>query len=793
MLEIKDIYISSLLLNINEIAKKSKTETVIKLENLVSNLDLIKYYLEISNKIIDIHESEENNVNYSPLDSIFNLVNINKNQIKKVLPLNKNNKEINMPVLKYKNIGEKDYKTILNKLESYIQNEDIVVDKLLSILEKYYINIPVSSTYTDISYYDLSKLIGAISSSMYVYDKYYKIDDLEKEYVTNFDSKKTKFLLVSGEFSGIQNFIYTISSKLAMKSLRGRSFYLELFIEHIIDEILDNIGLSRINLIYSGGSHFYLLLPNTDDVKKIIKDFKDRINDFILEKIGTTIYFEMNYVEVSSYELSNGKLDNNVSDNLIGNLFKRSTNKSSKGKNSRYNLKQLDNLFNEDSSINKVYSSTKECIICKKSEFDTILEKNSKESGYDIELCDACKSYIDLGKNISKMYHNRNDMFIVEEEIKDNYKGLIFPKYNGDYVKINIKNLDYLKKLLSDKTSNIYRYYSVNSEQDNSIIARNIYIGNYNARKDIYDDTLIEFEDLVNESKGIERLAVFRADVDNLGILFQKGFEISGSKDPYKNINILRSAILSRNLTEFFKKDINYILEKENINNVSGEFNGYFNIIKENRENRKIVVVYSGGDDIFAIGTWDDILEFSLDLRKSFKEYTSDKITLSAGIGFFKHSFPVSQMAKITGNLENLAKNNIEKNISKDSVALFGEIDDKIKHIYTWDRLENKVLNEKYLFIKNVTSLNIKEENKLLISKSKWYDFIELLNKKIRENSKIDLARFAYTVARIEYAKGDVEMFTEFKNKMFNWFKNTEDAMELLTAINLWIYQGREV
>ena len=58
MLEIKDIYISSLLLNINEIAKKSKTETVIKLENLVSNLDLIKYYLEISNKIIDIHESE---------------------------------------------------------------------------------------------------------------------------------------------------------------------------------------------------------------------------------------------------------------------------------------------------------------------------------------------------------------------------------------------------------------------------------------------------------------------------------------------------------------------------------------------------------------------------------------------------------------------------------------------------------------------------------------------------------------------------------------------------------------
>ena len=64
MLDIKNVYISSLLLNINEIAKKSKIETNIKLENLVSNLDLIKYYLEISNKIIDIQKSEENNIDY---------------------------------------------------------------------------------------------------------------------------------------------------------------------------------------------------------------------------------------------------------------------------------------------------------------------------------------------------------------------------------------------------------------------------------------------------------------------------------------------------------------------------------------------------------------------------------------------------------------------------------------------------------------------------------------------------------------------------------------------------------
>ena len=30
---------------------------------------------------------------------------------------------------------------------------------------------------------------------------------------------------------------------------------------------------------------------------------------------------------------------------------------------------------------------------------------------------------------------------------------------------------------------------------------------------------------------------------------------------------------------------------------------------------RKATVVYSGGDDLFIVGAWDDILELSLDIR----------------------------------------------------------------------------------------------------------------------------------------------------------------------------------
>ena len=65
-------------------------------------------------------------------------------------------------------------------------------------------------------------------------------------------------------------------------------------------------------------------------------------------------------------------------------------------------------------------------------------------------------------------------------------------------------------------------------------------------------------------------------------------------------------------------------------------------------------------------------------------------------------------MAKKTGNLESLAKANKDSTgkIIKNSVALFGEIDEELNHIYTWDIFIDKVLGEKYKFIKSIIILD---------------------------------------------------------------------------------------
>ena len=125
---------------------------------------------------------------------------------------------------------------------------DILSDenRCLVFLERYGSFLPVSDEdeYRHISFYDFVKSAAAIQSCLSEPNK----RDVHKP-----------FLLVSADFSGIQNFVYTISSKGALKTLRARSFMLEMLTEHVIYEILTNgENTSRCNVIYAGGGGFAL-------------------------------------------------------------------------------------------------------------------------------------------------------------------------------------------------------------------------------------------------------------------------------------------------------------------------------------------------------------------------------------------------------------------------------------------------------------------------------------------------------------------------------------------------------
>ena len=81
-------------------------------------------------------------------------------------------------------------------------------------------------------------------------------------------------LFVGGDLSGIQRFLYNISSKKAAVSLKGRSYYLRQLMENVCTDIkqaAEANGAKTTEVIYSSGGKFYLLTDNTPQIVQAVE------------------------------------------------------------------------------------------------------------------------------------------------------------------------------------------------------------------------------------------------------------------------------------------------------------------------------------------------------------------------------------------------------------------------------------------------------------------------------------------------------------------------------------------
>ncbi|MCD7779074.1 MAG: type III-A CRISPR-associated protein Cas10/Csm1, partial [Candidatus Gastranaerophilales bacterium] len=418
------------------------------------------------------------------------------------------------------------YGSLKKELDKNIEYIDSP-NSLLQLFESIMSYIPSStdkSQVSDISLYDHVKITAAIASCMNDYFCENNIDNYKnqcfnKAAIEN-KRKQNYYRLISLDLSGIQDFIYTISSKSALKSLRARSFYLEILLEHIIDEILEYLELSRANLLYSGGGHAYLLLPNTKNTNDCIDKTDKNINNWLLKQFSTSLYLAAASIECSSFDLMNN----------CSLKFEELSKIMSKKKLQRYNEKQLSSILEQQKTNLKEIN--RECVICKSSS-NKINEEN---------ICAFCANLINLGKIlVSKRSFG---IFI----LKDSETNLLtLPSINGEDNYLQVKEI--ADNLQAPDTKNLInaskRIYSVNRwYKGNEKFSCNLWLGNYTCG-------VSEFEELSKLSTGINRLGVMRADVDNLGQIFSKGF----NHENYSTLS--RYATLSRLLSMFFKHYIN--------------------------------------------------------------------------------------------------------------------------------------------------------------------------------------------------------------------------------------------
>jgi CRISPR-associated protein Csm1 len=127
------------------------------------------------------------------------------------------------------------------------------------------------------------------------------------------------------------------------------------------------------------------------------------------------------------------------------------------------------------------------------------------------------------------------------------------------------------------------------------------------------------FEDIADASKTeFKRWGVLRADVDDLGAVFSAGL----SKPSLSRVSMLSFAF-----DHFFKGCVSTIVE---------------------RMAPVAFVAYAGGDDLFIIAPWDDLVPLAQGLRNAFSDYVgSDKtVTFTAGAVIApSKKYPISRLA----------------------------------------------------------------------------------------------------------------------------------------------------
>ena len=355
------------------------------------------------------------------------------------------------------------------------------------------------------------------------------------------------------------------------------------------------------------------------------------------------------------------------------------------------------------------------------------------------EICNDCKEHEQLGGKVANAKYLIK--YICDEKIPNS---LYYPKLNIGYMFKKSKN--HIETIIKENKDVKFTIYKLNDTDflDLDIASDNIsfdfkVIGNSVPN---IDGTPLYFNHLAEIAKGANKLGVLKMDVDNLGLIFSKGFKHLGDGAT----SISRISSLSFYLDLYFSGRINQIASRFNFTTELPkdiECEKEIDFIDKNDEIYKQEIVYkpkeslpkgegestihinySGGDDLLVVGPYDDVIKFALEFRNKFKKWTTnnDSINISAGIAIVGPKFPIGKAAIMAD--EELEKS---KSCGRDKITVFGET-------LRWESngLE-KGFNEIFEFSK---SLEQKTETKE-ISKGFTYSLLNIWENNYKKTANI--------------------------------------------------------
>lgn len=568
-------------------------------------------------------------------------------------------------------------------------------DSLLMVYASHIPAATVGRVVPDVSLYDHLRTTAAFAAALYLYHRH--TDSMDTKAIL--EEREDKFLIVSGDFYGIQEFIFASggsSSKFAAKLLRGRSFMVSLMTELAANIICNKLRLPFSSIIFNAAGKFTLIAPNTQKAVKMAEAAVEDINSWLKKHFYGESAIGITLTKASAEDFKEENfptLWKCVGENVEAQKYKRLNMERWCGVVSHY--------------LEDFPEGTGPCQFCGKRPAKEVYREDSDK----YYLCSICKDTIYIGKNIVKS----ENMVVTTVDVNIHGDSTIEPIF-GRYI-ITFNRRGELSELA--EKGYLIKYCDI-SMPDEPLLFKGLTIRFINGYVPAYDDeagrsgAIVSktFEDIAKASlledngklKGIEAIGVLKADVDELGRVFESRL---------RRKSISRLATLSRQMNNFFSIYLPYVMN-------------------QNERFQNIYTVFSGGDDMFFIGPWNHIIEFAHFVYDEFKRYTCGKLALSAGITIHKAHEPIKHYAE-----EAEAALDASKSGGRDSITIFNKT-------VKWDAF--KVLEE----IKG----EILEWHKTGIINNamlyRWNELIEMVQKdyKVRKS----LAGSGMITGKIDYS-----------------------------------------
>jgi CRISPR-associated protein Csm1 len=453
-------------------------------------------------------------------------------------------------------------------------------------------------------------------------------------------------VLVGGDVSGIQRFLYTITSAGAAKSLRGRSAYISFLCDAAAEYVRRELGLLPCNLLYSSGGHFYLLAPL--GVESRLPEIRRHLAEVLLDFFGGDIAVVLDEIPIRGSDLR-------VAPEGIASPLGMRWHELADRLRIAKQTPLRDVALREPARVFGPFGiGGREtfCAVChaEPNQPETLGARGltrpiQAQEGEDAK-CSLCLSFEELSRQIARAN------YLVMRHVSPRTGGPL--RWHSVLAALGIElwlvDEEQVPRLTREGDwvfrLNVPLVHPVRSADKAIPVVGFRFMPAFTPRDP--DGSVRELADLALASHGATYFGSLRMDVDSLGRLFSEG--LAG------RLSLSRLATLSRALSTFFE--------------------GYLNAIcrQLDPEARRLYLLYAGGDDLLAVGSWDAVLKLAQEIRDQFRAYTceSPAITVSGGTALHQEKFPLYQAAEVSGGFLEAAKAWRREGREKNAFGMWG-------------------------------------------------------------------------------------------------------------------------